>query len=490
MRTAEIKFGEWTPSAPDYGANTLTEANNLIPRPGGYGPFPGPVSTEDSIGGACLGAAGFWGDGGSSVIVGGASDRLFVRTGGTLTQQTSGITTVTDGYWDFCMFKQRVVATSLQNTPKTLDDVETDTSWADLGGSPPQARYCARVENFLMLGNIASNPQRVQWSAFNNPEGTWGQDRLTQAGYVDLPSELGPVQRIVGGAAPVVFQERGIQAIRKTNGPTVWSLEEIEQGSGCVAPFSVVTAGFRTFFLSQDGFKVTNGSQVDNIGANRVNQWFFETVQPARLSEVRGTVDWPNQCIVWTWADDDATATENNRLLIYSWAQDRWCSGRLSSSWIVGAQLDYTTLEEIGALYATLEDVPVSFDDPRWQARDRALFIFADDGGTETIYSLSGSTLEASLTTAEFQPEPGRRVFASQAHPLVECCPTKVEVATATQGNVGSPVFSAFSAAGVGGFAPIRADGRRIAIRMRWPAGTIWNNATGVQVGFRVSGGR
>lgn len=493
MLDTEVLYGPWLPSAPDYRKGGLVVANNVIPRPGGgYGPFPSGDDTGDNASDVVVGATSFWKIDGTVVFVGATNDSLFVRTPSVVTETTSGVTAIdpTDA-WDFAQFNDFIFAANQNNPLKYLSDIDTETTWATSPGSPPRASVVERVGQFLMLGGIESQPNRIQWSPRNDPTGTWGTDRLTQAGFADLRRDFGRVTRIVGGRFPVVFQERGIHAIRYVGPPTVWAADEIEQSSGCVAPWSVVTAGFRTFFLSQDGFKATNASEVVNIGAQRINQWFFETVNPARINQVQGAVDWPNQCVVWAFAS--AASDVLDRLLIYSWQEDRWTSGTLTLQWLVSAQLDYVTLEQIGALYPDLDvDVPASLDSSLWQGKYRGLAIWQGDDGSDasSLYMLRGTPLQADFQTAEFAPSPGRRSFVTRAWPLIEDATQASTFAVVTRGNDGAKTTSAYSAIGVDGAAPLRADGRQVALAHRIPAGTSWNDAQGAQVRFRVSGRR
>lgn len=491
MPTVEISFGPWVPSAPDYRQGGCVIADNVIPRPmGGYGPLRGKEATSDTVDGAVIGAEALWKIDGTNLIVGGTADTLFLRTPGNVTQQFIGITPVPDGEaWDFAQFNDKVFATSSTNRPKYLEDIETDTDWSNVPNRPPRAKFCARVGEFLMLGALRDQPNRIQWSAFNNPLGEWTTSRLNQSGFADMPREFGPVQRIAGGRFAIVFQERGVNTLQYVGPPRVFRRETLEEGAGCVASFSVVTVGFRTFYLSQDGFKATNGSEVVNIGAGLVNQWFYENVNTARIARTQGTVDWKNQCVLWAWCSKGQSRPD--RLLVYSWAEDRWTSGTIDVDWITGCQLDYDTLEEIGAAYPDLDaDVPVTLDDDFWQGEGRGLSVWEEADQISTLYMMQGTTLAAEFQTAEMEPQPGRRVFASEVWPLIENASQASTFATVTRANDASQSTSAYAAVGVAGFAPIRADGRTLALSQKIPAGTDWNDAQGLQVTFRVSGKR
>ena len=46
-------------------------------------------------------------------------------------------------------------------------DLTSSSAFADLGGSPPQARYIAMVGRFVVLSGLLSTPYRIQWSGLN-----------------------------------------------------------------------------------------------------------------------------------------------------------------------------------------------------------------------------------------------------------------------------------------------------------------------------------
>jgi hypothetical protein len=482
----DLMFGEWLPDVADYQNPGLLVAENVIPRGGAYRPQYGLVAQSDVATGAIRGAQLMFTSTGGTAIVGGTTSRLFVTIGGTVTETTPANPVVAPDCWDFCRFNDFVIATTLANAPYHLSDLDSDTSWSLLAGSPPNAKYCARVGDFVMLGNIADHPNRVHWGAFNSPGGAWAPARLTQAGYNDLTRDFGAVQRIVGGRYSMVFQERGVQRVEYVGPPGVHRFTEIEDGRGCVAPFSVVNLGFVTYYLAQDGFWSTDGNSFEPIGTGRVNKWFFENVNVAKLGETHGTVDFENERIVWAFK---AGSGAFDRLISYSYSENRWSHGRVDVNRLVETVLGGLTLEQIAALYPVLEDVPASFDDPRWMGRNRVMAAYVDGASTTDRNAFSGERLAAYVETGEFQPAPGRRVHSQRARPLGDGAENFTAAAIAID-NDRTETVGAFNAVQAAGWAPIRADGQSMRLAVRAAAGADWRSLQGAQVGFRPSGGR
>ncbi len=481
MLVTDVPFGEWLPAVPSYKNPGCIVADNVIPSTGGYRSQPALVARGETVAGQCRGARLFWRIGGTTALAGGTETSLFTNSSGTVAT-TTGLNDVGSGEaWDFAQFNDFIVATAVSNPPKYLDDIDTDTSWGNLPGSPPSARYVERVEDFLMLGNIADFPNRIHWSAFNAPTASWAADRLTQAGFADLPRAFGPVRRIVGGRYPMVFQERGVSRIEYVGPPVVWRASEIEQARGAVAPFSVVTVGFLTYFLAQDGFWATDGQSFQPIGSQRVNSWFFNAAESSTIQQTHGAIDWFNECVVWAFKS--AGSGVFDRLIRYSYAENRWSSGTVTVARLVEASDAGITLEQLSDLFGDLETVPASLDDERWRSRFRSLAAYVDGSTRTDLATFSGLSSPARIETGEFQPQPGSRVMVTGARPLSD---TTASICCFARQNNGIETPGTFTAAGPDGFCPQRADGQTMRLGLRFDKN--WAEIQGAQVRFRVSG--
>lgn len=487
MQRVEIPFGEWLPSGPDWKNPGLLEAENVVPSPGGYRPLLSHVGVQD-VAAPVRGGAAFYRQDGTPIVVAGTATTLQTYVGGTLTGTTSLTTLTDDQAWQFAQFNNFVIATSVTNAPRYLDNINTATSWTTLPGSPPTGRYVARVSEFLFIGGIANAPNRIQWSAFNSPATSWSPDRLTQADFQDLPQQFGPVQGIVGGRYSIVFQERGVVRLDQVEPPVVFRVTEIERDRGCTAPYSIVTSGFVTAFLAQDGFWTTNGSAFQPIGSSRVNRWFFETVDQSRITEVQGAVDWQSESFVWAFPTINALPGQRDMLLFFSWSQNRWTMARVATNWLVVTRVPGFTLEQLSTAHPNLENVPFSLDSPAWRPRQQALGAFVPSGSGSSWGLFNGPTMQATFETGEFQPLPGRRVFMTEGWPLVDGTQSNIEMGVVSSDAVGASFTGPLTPKGVAGFCPIRAGGKSLRARVRIPAGALWRDMTGFQAAFTVGG--
>lgn len=496
LQTVEAPFGEWLPDQPDYKNPGLLTANNVLPTAGGYKPFPKLSGQGDTITGVVKGSRYFRRSDDTVILVGGTGTDLFVLVGGTVTASSLSLTVADGSYWQFEQFGDYVVAVCPGQSTYYLTDIDTDTSWSALTGTPPKALTIGRVGDFLMLGNLTdidstSQPYRVRWSAFNDPTATWGTDRGTQADFVDMPHEYGTVTAIRGGRYDMVFQQFGISRISYVGGTTVFAKELIEEKRGCIAPPSAVSVGSFVFFLAHDGFHVTNGATTQPLSSRKVTDWFLEAVDDGYIGRTQGAVDWANECVVWSFYDSGAGSY--TRQLVYSWRENRWTTADVATYWLTDAAQSGTTLEDLDALFPNgLETVTPNLDSEYWKSRARVFSAWIKNGSSSEIATFSGAAREATIETGEFQPAPGRRIYVTGATPLVENSDgdTTISIGARSQTKGATRTYSTPTSPGADGMCPQRVDGRYVTARMIIPADADWTKASGVQAKFRVSGVR
>lgn len=481
-------FGQLLPDGPDYKNPGVIRANNAFPSAGGYSPFRGGGTTGGGTSGVCRGAKFLARSTKDAITVGGGPTKLWVDVSGTVTV-TSGYTDIgQDSYWRFQQFGQYVFATAPNNNLQYLTNIDSDVTWGAHPDAPSQAQIIGRVGDHLMVGNIAGNPYAFEWSGLNDPL-AFTATAINLAGSAELDSRYGQITGIVGDRYPLIFQEYGVSRITPVGPPSVFRADTMEEARGAIAPGAIVTVGFVTYFLAHDGFWATDGASVQPIGTSRVNQFFKTTASDEDLFRTHGTVDWENQSVVWTFYPLGGTSFANQ--IIYSWAERRWSTAEVPVHWLVEGTVDATSLEDLDAIYTSLEDVPVSLDSAIFHARGRRLSAYIPSGSNTVLTALDGDTLKTEFETGEWQVMTGQRVFLDRIYPLVENPSQNTTAVAITRAQKGAPeVYSAPGALNVAGFCPVRADGRFARVKITIPAGAGWDKAQGVQVRARASGER
>lgn len=516
---SEFTFGPWLPDAPDY-KNALIEADNVYPKSGGYGPFRKPVDQgltgggggspfssafSSAFGGSVatattetvIGAHMFFDQNDNAVHVAGSSTRLLTVRSGTLTE-TTGYTAAADG-WRFARFNDLVIAVSLENDPQYLTDINSDDTWSTLTGTPPKAAQVGRVDDFLVFGDLVDNadggsataPYRVRWSAKNNPTTSWVTDRGELSGYRDLDRRYGRITAIVGGRFGLIFQERAIWRMVFVGAPLAFDFELISSDRGCIASNSAVTIGTDTFFLSHHGFDVTNGSAVQSVGGNRIDDWFKETVSDTNVKRTHGAINWNEDSIVWAFYPSGGTMF--TRQIIYNFVQDTWSSASQSIDYLVQSKVNGETLASLSVTYpGGLGDMSAfTLGSSEWLAKDLSFAAFIPSGNGSTLAEFSGTSAQAQIVTGESMAAPGRRATVTGAWPIVETTASTITTSIRTRDQHGGAVRTTTpTVKGADGFCPHKVDGWLHSVRMTIPEGVTWQNASGVQVRAQPTGRR
>jgi hypothetical protein len=345
----------------------------------------------------------------------------------------------------------------------------------------------ARIGDFLFMGNIIDTdtndrPYRIRWSQFNNPQGNWVADVGTQSGSVDMPQEFGVVMGITGGKTGLIFQRNGLSRIGYTGGAAVFAKQEVDTQRGLAATFSLAQVGERVYYLSDDGFFVTDGTAGQPISRGKIWQWWLDNANQTYTGQVQAAVDWPNRCVMWTVPSGNNLSSG---LVIYNWETESWGYSDLVVDTVMSSGQDGVTLESLDSDYPSIDAMDITLDSAEFLPRGRNLAAFIDGG----FFQLTGATLRASFTTGEFQIVPGRKTFVREVTPIItnEAENTRVSVLgrdRQTQQFTGQ----ADIIVGPLGFAPFNFDARYFRVSMSVPAGVEWRDAFGFQMDHDVSG--
>ncbi len=474
-----IRFAAYAPDQPDYfsaGAPTIT---NVIPTVAGYKPFPSLAVISAALAAEPKGFFFNIEDDGTVTIFAATATKLYkLNTSDYSWDDVSRVSSAytgnsTDG-WTFARFGDRVIATNGADEVQTYT-VGTSTNFDDLAGSPPVAKRVAVVGDYVVLYGLPNNPTRVQWSGTNNSE-QWTPNK-GNSDYQDFPGggEVIFVAPVDQNAMILQRFKRRIM-IYAPDSPALFQFREVED-RGAESYNSCTTNGTEVYFRSQDGFfKATPNSPAIPIGAERVDVKFQDdTSSLTNYALVKAANDPINKLIVWAYSSNGTTL---DKALGYAWQQDKWVNLSMDPITDIGqgAALGFT-LEQIGALYATLEDVPGSFDSPRWLG-GRPLFAAFDENYKLGFFD--GANLEATLDTADLSFKEGRRAKVRAFRPLTDAANAVGRVGVKRNWNDSITWSSEASMSSSSGRCSIVKSGFLHRFRLRVPAGETWTNVTGI----------
>ena len=491
MTTKRILFGEWLPDMPDTtGQETLNldSALNVYSSTTGYAPFPrasiissGTEDGEDinqlflakkdelilAFGGTNKNIYLY-----NNLVGRGASSKKVSRAGGYSSPNVA---------WDFASFGDTVLATN--GADKIQRYVIGDSgkpNFEDIDQAPV-CNTIAIVRDFVFAGYCDNDSQKVQWSDLNN-ETVWESSDSNQADFQTLPSG-GEIKAITGGEFGLILQEKAVTRASYIGTPLVFQFDQISDNTGCLTGKSAIQYNGMTYFLSESGFMVCDGSAIKNIGAGKVNNWFFNSLDSTKIETMDVALDPLKNLIVWNYPTTGRIPTDEERLLImYNYETGRWTSGSTNSQVVAQLATQGRPLDSLDSDYPELDTMPISLDSPLFIGGEFAFCgAIGDKVCTFNLYN------EATfLTTSDI--EQGVFSVATLAMPIIENGSATFQIAS--RNNLNQNIeWSAPSVTSPENRADLRSGGRYHRLRVK-ATGAGWTHAIGFDLTVTPQGQR
>lgn len=479
-----IPFPEWTPDQPP-AASGLQVARGCYAEAGGYRGMPVSGVVTTAFAGSCLGVFSTPDAAGNPQTYLGTAAKLYQRNGEDWDDVTpaSDYVVASGDRWSFWQWGNDIYAATRSDVLQKQTGATGD--FADVSGGP-QANAMWRVGQFLVVGDIyatSNYPNRVRWSAIGDPDdwpaaGTDDAEEV-QSGQQDLDLAAGGVKAIRGFDFGLVFQERAITRMTYVGAPIVWQFDKLES-RGTKHHGSVVQVGRRVFYLSDDGWYVTDGSgESKPIGHGRVDRWFFDNCDMANATKISGAHDVGRGLVVWAFPSVDGDGS-NDRLMIYSYKEDRWTYDQQESDVLYTGFPPAYTLDSIDSLYSSADDIELSADAPFWSASRSTLSAIYGTNG----YQFDGTPSEAVLETGDLAIRESRTIL-TDVRPVVDGTCT-IEVGTKQVYTEAPSWTGPYSPNTTHGRATMRANA--FFHRIRFTIGGGFNKAAGFELGHRSAG--
>jgi hypothetical protein len=487
MMSAVLPFPEWKPDISPYKGASSQVIANVVPRADGYGPFQDFTAFTSALAGACRGFFYARKTDGSVAVFAGTSTRLYQlsNTDFSWTDVSAGGSAYTalpsSDHWQFAQFGNFVIAVQANVAPQMFD-LSSSTSFAALGGSPPQARTIAIVGRFVVLSGLLSTPYRIQWSGLNAAT-TWTSG-VNSSDYQDLP-DGGIVRGAAGGEYGVIFQETAMRRMIYVPGsPVIFNIERVTEDKGLVAPYSLIRAGDKIFFLAPQGFQGMDATGAPApIGKERFDRTFFADYDSGSIQMIIGAADPAQTRVYWAYKSQAGQAGQFDKVLCYDYALNRASIVTTSGEYLASLARPGLTLENLDAISGSLDALTFSLDDVSTAALSKLSAV----GTAHKLGFFTGGNLEATLDTSEQTLD--RRARVKGFRPVTD--------AAACYGSVGaretlqaSTSYSAEQAVNGKGLCPANVSTRLARGRLRIPAGTSWTFATGAEPEFVQEGKR
>jgi hypothetical protein len=336
------------------------------------------------------------------------------------------------------------------------------------------------VRDFVVVANTLESstryPTRVRWSGIND-ETEWTYSQTTQADYQDIP-DGGNIVAIRGGEFGLVLMDKAIYRMSYVGTPFVFQFDNISRGTGCYNENSVAQYQGITFFLSDDGFYMCDGQTVKPIGSEKVDRYFFDTLELSEIGTMSASVDSVRKLVVWNYP----TSGNLRKLLIYNFKTSRWSNADAVVDYVSDASTGDITLEDLDSISGSLDALTQSLDSSAFIGGQHFL------GGVkgQDVYAFTGLPRQGVLETGDI--DIGANSVVTLARPQIDG--GSASVAISSRQRLDTVLnFSTDVAASAENRVSLRSSGRYHRLRVN-PTGDNWTTAVAVDIEITPQGGR
>ncbi len=411
------------------------------------------------------------------------TNEITISTAGAGTHSFTGqyVAPPTADQWNFAQFNNLLFATQI-NTVLQVIDITAPTAFTDALGSPPQARYIAVVNRFLVLSGLGSStPYRVQWSGLNsvNVAASWTSG-TNSSDFQDLP-DGGIVRSIGGGEYGLICQDGAIRRMIFSPGSAViFQIERVVQDQGALGPLALIRAGDRLFYYGTDGFKMlAPGAYPQPIGKERVDRTFIADLDTGNFQLFQGSSEPNTTRVYWAYKSNaSGTTTAFGKILIYDYVLDKWTvvTG-ISGEYISTSIRPGYTLDALDSTSGSIDALAIGSLDDLVTVPNPKLVIF------DTSHRLAfqgAQNLEATLETSEQEVATQSRIRVQGVRPITDAPVCYISIAKREHVQT-VPVYSTETAVNSTGVCPANVSTRLARAKLRIPAQTVWTVASGVE---------
>jgi hypothetical protein len=392
-------------------------AENCLTKGPNYIPFQSLTESTAALPAACKGAFACKALDGTVYIFAGTDTKLYryVGTAWVDVSRASNYSTGAENRWVFTQYGNIVVACNFANEMQSFT-MGTSALFANVAGAP-RAKVLAVVNNFVVAGHTfdavdGTRRNRVQWCAINNPLDWANNPSVTQADFQDLPTG-GEVQAISGyDNHAIITQESGFKRMEYVGPDLVFSITDAELVRGAVADGCVVSVGNQIFFYAEDGFYVFSAQNSVPIGRNKVDEWFKQNLKAGTEQRIISTYNPLLKIVAWGF-ESIASTTGIDTLLIYNWGDNRFTYVKENIQCFLVALTTSKGLEDLGAQYGGLENIPFGLDSEVWGGGRTLPGAFSS---TNKLGYFNGNPMQAYIEGAEARLNPNGRTFVSSLY--------------------------------------------------------------------------
>ena len=381
--------------------------------------------------------------------------------------------------WSLAVFGNYLIAVNLADDPQFID-IGAGTNFAALPGSPPKAKFVGSAGDFLILAHTVTSPLQVRTSALGD-SGAWTVG-LNLSGDQTLPDGEDISGLFSAETGCLIFQRKKVRLLSVTQSVDYpFTINVVNASRGVIAPYSMTGIGPDILgYLSSDGFCL--GVDGKTIGNERVDRWFFDSIDQSQVQDVRGAIDPYKKCFLW-----QATKPNNTKLMVgYSWALDRWFYSDQNTALLTDLVTPSVSWDGMDALFANWDAANISWD-------SRLLIggapTFGGFDSSNRLGFFTGSPMAATLDTGKVWLAKPARAFVRGARAVSDAVNHTITFGSQST-HAASISFGSAVAPNTIGVCDTRVSGLLHQFRKDIAAGEPWTHSDGLDVDFIPEGMR
>jgi len=480
-----IPFPPFEPDRTPFAPGTSPNIVNCLPVADGWGPLQQFVAVSQALPAGPKGAIAVRTSSGSYKIFAFTTTRAYQLN--TTDWSWTDVSRLAGGdyacppndQWSLAVFGSFLIAANLADEPQHID-IDSGTNFAALPGSPPRAKFVGTAGDFVVLAHTTTSPLQVRTSAIGNA-GAWTVG-LNLAGDQTLPDGEDISGLFSAETGCLIFQRKKIRQIAVTGSVDYpFAINVVNASRGAIAPYSMAGIGPDILgYLSPDGFCL--GVEGRTIGSERVDRWFFETIDQSQVQDVRGAIDPYKKCFLW-----QATKPDTTKFMAgYSWALDRWFYSDQNTALLADLVTPSISWDGANALFANWDAANVAWD-------SRLLIggapTFGGFDAQNRLGFFTGTPMAASLDSGALWLANPRRAFVTGARAVTDAAAHTLSFGAAEK-HASAISFGTPVAPNSLGKCDRRVAGLLHRFRLNIGAGESWTHADGLVPDFRAEGFR
>tara|TARA_R110002110_G_scaffold134855_4_gene318510 strand:+ start:2063 stop:3505 length:1443 start_codon:yes stop_codon:yes gene_type:complete len=391
--------------APDLDPTTegvITDCTNIVPTLRGFeGAAQGVDVGMDLLPYAALHAGLVVKLDASSRLIAGTATKLYEKSGTSWADvsRTAAYNASTTYPWRFAQFGDTTLAV---NKGDVIQASTTSGAFADL--TAPKASVITVASGFVILGNTldatyGDSFDRWWCSAYLDAT-DWVPAISTQCTTGRLVDSPGPITGMKPfGYDVVAYKDNSMYYGRYSGPPGVWDFSLLPGNVGAVSQEAIADIGTAHVFIGNNDIYLFDGSLPRPIGTP-LREWFFSDLDVANKHKITNAHDFVNSLVYFYYPRLSGTG-ELDGCIVYNYKTNKWGLAHKEIGSVVEYILGGYTWDTLPV--TTWDSWPeVEYDSPFWINTTKYIAFIGTD---RKVYSMTGSSLTASLTTGDYGVE-------------------------------------------------------------------------------------